>query len=371
MGGDRYLTELVESVPNEANAVYYAEIVREKSIGRQILEASTETIREIYGNQHHARQLLILAEERIFQIADRDAVGETIGAERLVDDTMERLEQRRRRELVGLPTGFHALDATTGGFLPGQFVILAARPSQGKTALALNIATNVASSGQGVLFISLEMSRLELGDRALSARAMVPGDVLRNPWLFSEPQWKSLLNACGEIAKLPLWIDDTSVRTVSQIQANARRAKHRANLSLVVIDYLSLIDTQKAKGESRQEEVARLSRRLKAMARDLKVPVFCLHQLNRQVEHRDDRRPRMADLRESGQIEQDADFVLLLHRPEQYDPNDQPGTAELIVAKNRNGATGIVRLAFAKECMRFDSLASAGTASDDPNAPPY
>jgi replicative DNA helicase len=231
----------------------------------------------------------------------------------------------------------------------------------GKSALAMNIADYVATdTGVATLFVSLEMSRLEIGERFLSARSGVDTSRFKNPEVLSVSDRCSMGRAYDEIRKSRLFIDDTAHRTLTQIAANARRLRSKHNIGLLIVDYIQLIDGQRIKGESRQEEVARISKRLKGIAREIHAPVIALAQLNRQSESREDRRPRLSDLRESGQLEADADVVLLLHRPDYYDPSDRPGEAELIVAKNRNGATGNVRLVFLRHCTKFGSLAPPG-----------
>lgn len=362
IGGDELLTEIVDAVPHAANAVYYAGIVREKSITRQTMAAAEEILRDGYSYQHTASDLLCRAEERIFAIGEADA-GQTWPAGALVGETMARLELRREGGSPGLATGYGDLDSKTGGLQPGSVTILAARPSQGKTALALNIA-RVVGAVETVLFASLEMGRHEIGDRLLSAAAGVPGDLLREAAHLNERSLGRLYGAAGDLSRLKLRLDDSPTRTVSQIAAQARRIKRRDGLGLVVVDYLQLIDGQRRRGESRQEEVARVSRSLKAAAKLTGVPWLVLAQLNRASESREGRKPELAHLRESGQIEADADLVLMLHRPEFYDPNDQPGVAELYIRKNRNGATGLVKLCFRKECSSFDGLAASGMESE-------
>src|SRR6185312_11127335 len=233
------------------------------------------------------------------------------------------------------------LDDITGGFQAGQLVVLAARPSMGKTALALNICEHAATLGKTpVLFVSLEMGHMEIAERLLCARSRVDGYKLRTGMSLGSREIGQLTKAWNELIKdAQIFIDDTPARNMLQITASARRLRLRNQIGLIVVDYIQLVDSEDSR-DSRQEQIAKISRRLKTLARELGVPVIALSQLNRAVESREDRRPRMADLRESGAIEQDADIVLLLHRPEYYDANDQPGIAELIVAKNRNGATG-------------------------------
>jgi len=364
IGGDETLTELVDSVRHAANAAYYAGIVREKSVARQVLEAGEEMLRDVYSYQHTASELVCRAEERIFAVGEADA-GQAWPMDVLTDETMARLELRREGGSPGLASGFGDLDGMTGGFQAGTVTVLAARPSQGKTALALAIARHVGSS-EPVLFVSLEMSRHEIGDRLLSMVSGVPGAMVREARMLSDRSLGRLHDAAAELTRLQVKLDDSPNRTVSQIAALARRTKRRSGLGLVVVDYLGLIDGVRRKGESRQEEVARISRGLKVAAKLTGVPWLVLAQLNRQSEHRERRRPELSDLRESGQIEADADLVLMLHRPEFYDANDQPGIAELLVRKNRNGATGVVRLVFRKECTSFDGTAAYVEPADSP-----
>lgn len=372
VGGHEALARIMESVPHAANAGYYARIVREKAVARSLIEAATEILRDGYANESTAEQLVEAAERRIFAVAEAESTGETLPAPEVISLVFDRLATREEGEVPGLGTGFPDLDDRIDGLQPGSLVILAARPAVGKSAIAMSIADHVAvEGGSGVLFVSLEMNRIELGARLITARAGVDSYRLKNPAALSIGDRRALGEARQRVARSRLMIDDTPIRTVTQIAANARRIKARSGLGLVVIDYIQLIDGQRSKGESRQEEVARVSKRLKGLARELEVPVIALAQLNRQSETRDDRRPRLADLRESGQLEADADIVLLLHRPEMYDVNDRPGEADLIIAKNRMGGTGVVRLAFRKECTRFASLSNLSVHEPIPDDPGF
>lgn len=365
--GDEMLMEIANSVPHAANGPYHASIVRQKSISRQLIQTCTEIIRDGYSNLHTASELLDMAERRVFAISEAEAIGETRDIGDVIGEVFIAIEARRNGRATGLTTGFTDLDVLTNGFRPGDLVILAARPSQGKTALAMGIAQHAAQEFPGhVLFISLEMGDGPIGERLLASVSRVEGAKLQQPRFMRGDDTDRLSAAAASLQSLRIKIDDTPGRTVTQIGANARRVKSRDGLSLLVVDYLGLIDGQRDRGDSRQEEVARISRRLKQLARELQCPLLCLHQLNRQSEQRTDRRPMLADLRESGQIEADADCVLLLHRPEFYDPTDRPGIAQLHIAKNRNGPTGTVELAFRKECTRFDSLSATPveTATD-------
>jgi replicative DNA helicase len=260
--------------------------------------------------------------------------------------------------VTGLGSGFIDLDDKTGGFQPGQLIVLAARPSMGKTALALNISDHVAVElNIPVLFVSLEMGHVEIADRLLCARSRVDGSKIKRGVGLGPRDLRELGKAFQELSERAMFIDDTPSRTAMQIAASARRIRRRNEIGLLVVDYIQLVDSEETR-DSRQEQIAKISRRLKALARELGIPLIALSQLNRGVESREDKRPRMADLRESGAIEQDADIVLLLHRPEYYDANEQPGVAEVIVAKNRNGPTGTIQLTFLNKITRFENLAT-------------
>ena len=366
IGGDDTLAQILNSVPHAANARYYADIVRQKAIARQLIEAANEILREGYSNNYTAEQLLENAERRVFNIAEDQTKGDTVELSQVVNLAMDRIIARTESQhpVTGVSTGYYELDDITGGLQPEQLIILAARPSMGKTAFALNICDHAAvTSKLPVLFVSLEMGQLELAERLLCARSRVDGHKLRTGQNLGNRELTLLANGYGELRVSPLFIDDTPARNMLQITANARRLKLRQNLGMIVVDYIQLIDSEDSR-DSRQEQIAKISRRLKTLARELKVPVIALSQLNRAVENREDRRPRMADLRESGAIEQDADMVLLLHRPEYYDANDQPGIAELIIAKNRNGATGSIKLTFMKNITRFENLANIADPID-------
>jgi replicative DNA helicase len=368
VGGHDILTEIVESVPTAANAVYYANIVKEKSTNRLLIESATEIIRDGYSNQFTAQELLDAAEHKVFSIAEDQVRGETLELKDIVKESMDQIMLRAEtggHAVTGVASGLLDLDDLTGGFHPGQLIILAARPSMGKTALALNITDHAGiNSKVPVLFISLEMGKLEIGDRMLCSRSRVDGHKLRTGISLGHQELTQLGKAYNELTSNPtIFVDDTPTRNMLQITASARRMKRRNQIGLILVDYIQLIDSEDSR-DSRQEQIAKISRRLKAMARSLRLPVIALSQLNRAVETREDKRPRMADLRESGAIEQDADIVLLLHRPDYYEPTDQPGIAVLDVAKNRNGATGNFKLAFIKKITRFENLATLSDPMD-------
>jgi replicative DNA helicase len=360
IGGEERLAQIVNCVPSAANARYYADIVRQKSISRELIECANEILRDGYSNNFTADQLLEAAERRVFNIAEDQSRGDTVELKDVLQNAMERIGLRAesKHPITGVATGYHELDDITSGFQPEQLIIIAARPSMGKTALALNICEHAAVDRKlPVLFVSLEMGQLEIAERILCSRSRVDGHKLRTGQGIGPKELKLLGDGFEALRQAPLFIDDTPARNMLQITANTRRLRLRQSLGMVVVDYIQLVDSEESR-DSRQEQIAKISRRLKTLARDLKVPVIALSQLNRAVENREDRRPRMADLRESGAIEQDADMVLLLHRPEYYDANDQPGVAELIVAKNRNGATGTVKLTFLKHLTRFENFAA-------------
>jgi replicative DNA helicase len=278
---------------------------------------------------------------------------------------MERINSRFEHQGVvsGLTTGFTELDRQTNGFQPSELVIIAARPSMGKTAFVCNVARWVAASAErGVLLFSLEQSKLELAERFLCIDARLDGHKVRKG-LLDEPERHALLAAANTLSNLPMYIDDTPSRTVAQISAITRRLKRRHGLGLVIIDYLQLIEPEDKKA-NREQQIAQITRRLKGIAKENDLPVVALSQLNRGVELREDKRPRLADLRESGAIEQDADIVMFLHRPEAYKPEDRPGEAEVIVAKHRSGPTGIVTLRWRKESMQFEDYTIDGGAAD-------
>ena len=359
VGGNETLVSLIDSVPHAAHAKYYADLVRQKAISRQLIESANEMLNDGYSNNFTAEELLQSAEKKIFAIAEEETTAETHDIKDVIVSAMDRIVAKGEGIVTtsGVQTGFVDLDEITAGFQGTQLIILAARPAMGKTAIALNICEHVICTlNKGVLFVSLEMGELELVDRLLSSRARVDGYKIKTGKGLGQQDLAQLGRAYNDLHEAPLYIDSTPARNSLQITANARRLKLRKDVGMIVVDYIQLVDADDPR-DSRQEQIAKVSRRLKQIARELNIPVVALSQLNRAVENREDRRPRMADLRESGAIEQDADLVLLLHRPEYYDPNDQPGVAELIIAKNRSGGTDTVKLAFLKNLTRFENLA--------------
>lgn len=356
IGGAAYLAEILDSVPHAAHVRYYAGIVRDKWMLRSLIYGCTDILKEAYTPNEDVDDLLQNAERRIFSILEQKTNAANIAIGDILLEAFNRIDERLKKkgEVTGITTGFTDLDQQTTGFQPTELIILAARPSMGKTALVCNIADAVARrSGEGVLLFSLEQSNLELAERFLALTARINGHDLRAGNL-TEEEHDQLVQASDEISRLPLFIDDKPGRTMSQVAAIARRQHRKSPLGLIIIDYLQLIEPEE-KGAPREQQIAQISRRLKFLAKDLRVPVVALAQLNRGVELREDKRPRLADLRESGAIEQDADMVMFLHRPDAYDPEDRPGEAELIVAKHRSGPTGIVKLTWRREYMRFEN----------------
>lgn len=356
VGGIEFIAELVNGVPHAANARYHADIVKQKATARKLIEAHTEGLREAYSNTMTAAELLESAERRVLAIGQAAVKDTSIKLGPAAALALDLVDARERGEVHGLNTGFDDLDDLLDGLQPERFYLLAARPSLGKSALAFNIAERASiEGGYPVLFVSLEMNKIELADRFLAARAGVDGYSLRYPRRLADGDRGRLAEACRLAARSRLVIDDPPHLTVGQLCARARRMKAREKgLGLVVVDYLQLVGSGlNSRNGNREQEIAYISRALKGLAKEIHVPVLAVCQLNRAVESRDDRKPRLADLRESGSLEQDADAVMLLHRPEFYDPSDEPGRAKVIIAKHRGGATGVVELGYDKTQCRF------------------
>jgi len=361
VGGAAYLAEVVQSVPVAAHAVYYAQLVRDKATLRELIHASTEILRTAWDPSLEADDMMSMAEEKIFAVHDRRATGQLASINEVLLETFDRIDERMKHGATGgVPTGFTALDNMTGGLHPSELIILAARPSMGKTALATNIAEYVSIECKvPTLFVSLEMARLELAQRMLCSQGKIDAGKFRKNMISAEDRHK-LVEASAKLSQAPMYIDDTPTRTVTEIAASARRLKRREGLGLVVIDYLQLIEPDSSK-DPRQEQVAKIARRLKILARELKLPIICLAQLNRQAETgKEGHRPRLSHLRESGAIEQDADVVMFIHREEYYatgdDPKKDDHVAEVIIAKQRNGPVGDIKVAWLHKFTRFENL---------------
>ena len=357
VGGVAYLATVLGTVPSAAHGAHYAAIVREKSLLRQLISASNEILRDAYGPQEAAEIVLDRAEKRIFEIAQRKVGNAMVPMEQVLHEVFEMIENRGQR---GVETGFYELDDMMNGMQNGELIIVAARPSMGKTAFAMNIIEHVSADTRlPCAVFSLEMSKQQLAQRMLCSRGQIDAHKLRKGLLQSH-EYAHLANVVGELAKAPIWVDDSPGLTVLELRAKARRLKLQHDIKAIMIDYMQLMDNPGV--ESRQQQISEISRGIKAVARELNVPVICLSQLNRGSENRDGHRPRMSDLRESGSIEQDADVVALLHREDYYrmsEPDFQPDNiAEVIIAKQRNGPTGTVKLAFMNRTTRFENLST-------------
>jgi len=367
VGGATYLAELSEKVPSAANISFYARIVKEKAVLRSLINVSGEIVSRCYNGEEHVEQFLDEAERLIFDVSEKRVRPAFSKVGDMIMDTIKTIEQLyERKELVtGVPTGFPDLDQKTAGLQPADLVIIAARPSMGKTAFVLNIAQYIAlQTDMAVGIFSLEMAKEQLVMRMLCAEARVDNAKVRAGYL-GERDFPRLAMAAGRLAEAPIYIDDTPGQNILELRAKARRLKREANLGIIVIDYLQLMRGLTAQ-ENRTQELAEISRSLKALAKELEVPVVALSQLNRQVELRSDKRPVMSDIRESGSIEQDADVIMFIYRDEVYhSESDETGTAEIIIGKQRNGPTGTVRLAFRSEYTRFDSLIDTVAELDD------
>ena len=356
VGGHEQLMDLMEGVITAAGVVYHAEIVREKAIARRLLETCLDVARRAYENESEAKELLDEAERKIFEISGMDKSGDAVSIADVLQLTFEKIDRLREREgrLTGHATDYYDFDDMTGGLQPGELVIIAARPSMGKTTFALNLTERVSNHGKGIAFFSLEMSNQQVIQNMLCCRAQIDGSSMRKGRI-TDQQYKRLQEEAAKLYETPIFIDDTPGISITQLRAKARRLKQKHGIDMIVVDYLQLM-TGGGRFESRQQEISAISRGLKSVARELSVPVLALSQLNRDVENRDDHRPRMSDLRESGAIEQDADVILLLHRDDYFNPTEENrGLAQVIIAKQRNGPTGEVALRFFREYMRFEN----------------
>ncbi len=360
-GGIEYLAELVDAVATAANLEFHAKIVRDKAILRRLIESATAIVTEAYDGKSTANELLDSAEARIFQISQQRGDEGFTRIKEMLWPTMERIEtlQKSGKAITGVPSGFADLDEMTTGFQPSDLIIVAARPSMGKTAFCLNIATHAAVEGHGVAVFSLEMSKESLVQRMLTAEARVNSQAVRRGEL-KDFDFTRLARAAGILQSCPVWIDDTPALTLLEMRSKARRLKVENDVRLIIVDYLQLMRSPE-RSENRVQEISDISRSLKALARELEVPVMALSQLSRASEQRGgERKPILSDLRDSGAIEQDADIVIFIHRPEMYaredaEGNSNEGLAEVIVAKHRNGPTGTLDLYFHKQFTRFDN----------------
>ncbi|MBA2847774.1 replicative DNA helicase [Thermosulfuriphilus ammonigenes] len=360
VGGPAYLAELAGLVPTAANIHYYARIVREKAILRELIRKTTEIAAACYDEIGSVDDILESAEQAIFEVSQARVKQAFYPLKRVINDSVRHIERLyERKELItGVPTGFHEFDRLTAGLQPSDLIIVAGRPSMGKTSFALNIAQYAALEAEiPTAIFSLEMSKEQLALRMLCGEAKVDAHKVRTGFL-SDRDWERLTRAADKLSRAPIFIDDTPGISVLEMRAKARRLKSEHGLGLIIVDYLQLMRGREQK-DRREQEISEISRSLKAMAKELHVPVIALSQLNRKVEERPDKRPQLADLRESGAIEQDADVIVFIYRDEVYNKESPyKGTADIIIGKQRNGPTGEFRLAFLKQFSAFGNLAS-------------
>jgi replicative DNA helicase len=358
IGGTAYLAQIVNSVPSAAHGAQYARVVREKSMLRSLIQASNQTLQDAYAPHEDVKSVVDRAEKRIFEIAQNEVGGTITPMNQLVHEAWDTLTKEGGHR--GMETGFIDLDNLLNGLHAGEMLVIAARPSMGKTAFAMNIIEALSvDQGLPTAVFSLEMSRQQLVQRLLCSRARVDSQRLRKG-MPSNEDIQQLASVVDNLAKSPIYIDDSPGLTILELRAKSRRLAREHGIKAIMIDYMQLMDNPGV--ESRQQQISEISRGIKAVARDLGVPVLALSQLNRAAEGRDGHRPRMSDLRESGSIEQDADVIMLLHREDYYhqsEPDFQPtNIAEVIVAKQRNGPTDTVKLTFVKESTRFENLST-------------
>ena len=355
VGGIDYLTSLAEATSTSAGIMYHAEIVKDLSTRRTLISQCSHISEVCFQFANDTEEILDLAEQSIFEIAERNIDQNFSPLNEVVKESFKKIETTTGSNITGISTGFTDFDNLTSGLQPSDLIIIAGRPSMGKTALALNIACNAALEDKvGVAVFSLEMSRLQLGIRLLGSDAMIDASRLRRGFLRDD-DYLRLTDSANRLSGLPIYIDDSSGLSGLELKAKARRLKKKYDISLVVVDYLQLMQGRKSV-ESRQLEISDISRSLKALAKDLNIPVVAVSQLNRKVEDRPNKRPILADLRESGAIEQDADLILFIYRDELYNRTEEnKGKAELIIAKHRNGPTGLVNLTFREQYTKFES----------------
>ncbi|AOM81428.1 replicative DNA helicase [Salisediminibacterium beveridgei] len=358
-GGVAYLTDLANAVPTAANIRYYVRIVEEKSLLRRLIRTATSIATEGFEASEEVDILLSDAERRILEVAQKKNAGEFVEIKDVLVEAFDKIEtlQHQTGDVTGIPTGFTELDRVTAGFQRSDLIIVAARPSVGKTAFALNISQNVATkTDENVAIFSLEMGADQLVMRMLCAEGNIDAQRLRTGKLEDE-DWQKLTMAMGSLSKAGIFIDDSPGIKVKEIRSKCRKLKQERGLGMIMIDYLQLISGDARSSEGRQQEVSEISRELKGLARELDVPVIALSQLSRGVESRQDKRPMMSDIRESGSIEQDADIVAFLYRDDYYDQeSENKDTIEIIIAKQRNGPVGTVELAFVKHFNKFVNL---------------
>ncbi len=380
VGGATYISQLTSRVGSAAHLEYHARIIAQKYIQRELIRVSSEIQTRSYDETTDVDDLLDFSERELLNIAEGNIKKETVKIDKLISDALHQIEEAGKNEnsLSGVPSGFSQLDRLTSGWQPSDLVIIAARPSMGKTAFVLSMARNIAVNHERpIAFFSLEMSSLQLVNRLIVAETQLPSDKIRNGRL-EDYQWQQLEYKIKDLEQAPIYIDDTPAISIFELRAKCRRLKQKYNIQAVVIDYLQLMTSgQNSNYGSREQEVSTISRSLKSIAKELNVPILALSQLNRSVEMRSgNKRPQLSDLRESGAIEQDADLVLFIHRPEYYgldvdeEGNSLKGIAEIIVAKHRNGPIGDVQLKFIRDFAKFSDLEDPVSLYEDENGNP-
>jgi len=369
IGGPQYLGRLLVATPSAANVEYYAKIVRDQFMLRRLIYACNESLEESFTDAYDTKEILDRAEKRIFDITQDRISGGAELLNQFLEVAVKQIEERNGEYITGTPTGFTELDDLLSGMQNGELIIIAARPSMGKTAFGLNVAEHIAVDiRKPIVFFSCEMSKQQIVQRLLCSRAQVDSHRMRRGLLHDDEKSRVLM-ACDLLQDAPFYIDDTPGMSILELRAKSRLLMVREKISAVFVDYLQLLSSPGA--ESRQQEVSNISRGLKALARELNVPVVALAQLNRGVEGRESHKPRMSDLRESGSIEQEADVIMLLHREDYYREtgadvqNDSVGIAEIIVAKQRNGPVGTIQVQFSKKHTKFNNLAHVPMTGDD------
>lgn len=373
-GGYVYLAQLLEKTISSANITTYAQIVKEKALLRKLITTSTQIIDKAYTGDQDVQTIVDMAEGEILKVSETKLTEGLVDSMQIVKDSIKKIEElyQRKEEITGIPTGFTVMDKMTSGFHPGQLVVIAARPSMGKTAFSINLASHaVLRAKKSVAYFSLEMSKEDVMIRLLASEAKVHMGSLRNGRL-QDADWPRLIAAAGALSEAKLYIDDTGGISPHEVRARARRLKSKGELDMIIIDYLQFMQLKQTR-ESRAVEVSEISRQLKNMAKELQIPVIALAQLNRGVEGRTDRRPMLSDLRESGSIEQDADIIMMLFRDDYYDKEDpeKKGKATVIIGKQRNGETGDVHLHFDGAHQRFrDAEPASISPLPPPQAPP-
>ncbi|MCD4780772.1 MAG: replicative DNA helicase [Candidatus Omnitrophica bacterium] len=359
VGGVSFLSSVIDFVPTSANVEYYAQIVKEKGILRQLIKNATSIVVNCYESQGQVEEVVDNAEKLIFEIAEMKQRQHSVHIKDIVKDSIEIIDHlyQRKEHITGIATGFEKFDHMTCGLQKSELIIIAGRPSMGKSAFAVSIAENASIKHKvGVAIFSLEMSKESLVQRMLCSQGRVDAHKLRSGFL-APSDWPKLTAAAGKLSEANIFIDDTPAISVLELRAKARRLKSNYDIGLIILDYLQLMRAT-IRSDSRQQEISEISRALKALARELNVPLVSISQLSRAVESRQDKRPQLSDLRESGAIEQDADLVCLLMREEYYNPTEENrGVADIIIAKQRNGPVGTVKLSFVKEYTRFENLA--------------